>query len=478
MARLEGFARSTAPAAALALALLAAGPGAVPAQAEATAGYDKGFFVKSDNFELHVGTRTQLQFSSTAPDTFLYDSVLGQQDDTSNTNELAVRRFKLILNGFAHKPSIKWKVQLDVERFKPGGGSTGNVRLEEAFVDLTGKRWWQLRLGQFKVPFGYEKMTSSGKLNLVDRSIVHTLFGVDQEPGVNLFGHSADRKLRYDVSVTVGVADNKGFDTTNDVAADGRSDFRYIGRLTFEPLAPYAWEQGAVSNPDEPQLTLQLGLMSNRDTVPQASDRFMPTDAILPFGRAVLGANSPTFPAATETFLAQWKDPALTQSRKTYDRHELELVGAFKYKRGYVEAQAVAGTVDPELRYLRAFNPELRDVEFENAGLRIQGGVFAVPARVEIAARVAATDRRAVARFQTNPNIKQEIEQAEWRLGLNWYLAKHDWKWQIDVGQVETEWMLDGQKLAVPDGPTNPDKVIQHNARRDQEIRTQFQVQF
>ena len=154
-----------------------------------TSGYDKGF--SSGPTPSRSISGPALSFSiRPAADTFQYDSLLAKEEDTSVDNELNVRRFKLYFTGFAHKPTIKFKIQLDVERFRSGTGQSGNVRLEEAFVDLTSRPWTQLRLGQFKVPFGYEKMTSSGRLNLVDRSIVHTFFGVDQEPGVNLFGQS------------------------------------------------------------------------------------------------------------------------------------------------------------------------------------------------------------------------------------------------------------------------------------------------
>ena len=108
------------------------------------------------------------------------------------------------------------------------------MRLEEAFADLTDKPWTQLRIGQFKAPYGYEKMTSSGRLNLVDRSIVHSFFGVNQEPGVDLYGQSFDKKFKYDVAVTTGVSDNNGFDTTNDLDANGKSDFRYMARVVAE----------------------------------------------------------------------------------------------------------------------------------------------------------------------------------------------------------------------------------------------------
>ena len=452
------------------------------ALAETTSGYDKGFFIKSDQWDIRIGTRTQLQYSSTSPDTSITDSLLGKKEDTSNLNELTVRRFKLYMNGTAHKLSLKWKIQLDVERFRAGGGSSGNVRLEEAFLDWTAKPWTQVRLGQFKVPFGYEKMTSSGKLNLVDRSIVHSFFGVDQETGVNLYGQSFDRKFKYDLAVTTGVSDNKGFDTRNEVAANGDSDFRYMGRVTWEPLTPYAFEQGAVTAPDAPQLTLQLGLQSNRQAVPLDGDPFLPAGRVLPFNRGVLGANSSTFDSATDTFLTQWS--TVTNSRKSYDRNEVELVAAYKFGNFAIEGQAISSDVEPELRYLRAKNAALRDIDISAFGSRLQAGYFVIPTRFELAGRWAEVSRESVGQFTGRSDIKQEINQTELRAGLNWYFSKHDWKWQFDVGQIETEWLLNGRRIKVPTrgefagGVGFDDRVIQDNVRKDFEIRTQFQVQF
>lgn len=470
-------------------ATLAVGLAAVPAHAQSqgqpTSGYDKGFFIRSDNFEIHIGTRTQLQYSATMPDTFMYDSLLGQEDDTDVANELSVRRFKLIFNGFAHKPWIKWKVQVDVERFRAGGGSAGNLRLEEAFVELTQKPWTQVRIGQFKVPYGYEKMTSSGKLNLVDRSIVHSFFGVNQEPGVALFGQSFDKKIRYDVAVTTGVADNNGFNTRNDLDANGKSDFRYMARVTWEPLNAYSWEQGAVSAPEKAELSLQLGAMTNRTTIPQDADPFLPKDRILPFKRDVLGANSPDFDGTTDALLASWT--GVSQSRKAYNRNEAELVAAFKIRGFSIEGQGVTGTVKPELKYLRAFNSNLDDIDIRNCGARLQAGIFLLPTRLEVAGRAATVDRRARAKFETDPDVKERILQREYRLGHNWYFAKHDWKWQFDVGQIGTEWKLNGRKLEVPERSQFPgppvgtgfdDRTIQRNERKDKEFRTQFQFQF
>ena len=100
---------------AFALAGLTLALGTGVARAETSAGYDKGFFIKSDNWEIHLGTRTQLQLSTTDPDTFMFDSTLGKRTDTDRLNELNIRRFKFFGSGTIFNPAVKFKFQLDVE---------------------------------------------------------------------------------------------------------------------------------------------------------------------------------------------------------------------------------------------------------------------------------------------------------------------------------------------------------------------------
>jgi hypothetical protein len=256
-------------------------------------------------------------------------------------------------------------------------------------------------------------------------------------------------------------------------------------RLTWEPLDPYAFEQGAISAPEHPQLTLQLGAMMNNNTIPLDTDPFMPKGAILPFGSDVLGAVSPTFPASTNTQLGAWS--SLSNSRKAYDRKEVELVAAFKYRRFSLEGQAIVGVVDPEMKYLQAKDPNLRDLTFDNTGYRVQAGVFVRPTKLELVGRYAAVSREAKAEFASNPSVKEETDLRGLNVGLNWYFSKHDWKWQTDIGQLATQWKLNGRKLAVPDRNDFPgppigsgfdDKTIQNNTRKDYVLRTQFQLQF
>jgi hypothetical protein len=454
-------------------------PPAAPAPLQA--GYDQGFFIKSgDNFELHIGTRIQLQFVSTSPDTFIYDSILGRQVDTELNNQLNIRRFKLWFAGYAFNPSIKFKLQLDTNAYNPGGSGLGNIRLEEAYVDFTAKPWTQLRVGQFKVPYGYEKMTSSGKLNLVDRSIVHVFFGVDQEPGVSLYGQSFGKHFRYDTSITVGIADNHAFSARNDLSATGKSDFRYIGRLTWEPFAPYTFEEGALSNPQSPELTLQFAVMTNQNTIPLDNDFFMPAGYLLSFNRGVLGAASATFPAATDTQIAS----TLSQSRKPYDRNEIEAVAAYKYHRFAIEAQGNGGKVNPDTEWISASNPDFDDLDFKIWGYRIQPSFFLIPTRLEVAGRWAEVERKSTADFITAASVEEKIVTTEWRVGLNWYFLKQDLKWQFDFGQIGNTWSLNGQDLAVPqradfpNGTGYDNRVISNNTRTDTEFRTQLQFQF
>src|SRR5436309_11291943 len=89
----------------LVLALL--GACAAPARADVATGYDKGFFIKSDAFEAHFGARIQLLYAATEPDTFMFDSLFGHEEDQKSLNELNIRRFKFWGIGTAFDPSVK-----------------------------------------------------------------------------------------------------------------------------------------------------------------------------------------------------------------------------------------------------------------------------------------------------------------------------------------------------------------------------------
>src|SRR5262249_34740325 len=143
-----------------------------------------------------------------------------------------------------------------------------------------------------------------------------------------------------------------------------------------------------------------------------------------------------------------------------------------------------AGTVMPDMSYLKAKNNDLQDLNFDNSGARVQAGVMLLPARLELVGRLAQVDRKADADFRATRDAHEENQMREARLGLNWYFSKHDWKWQFDVGEINTELKYNGQKLETPrrsdfaGGVGFDDKVITRNTRKDKEFRTQFQIQF
>src|SRR2546427_8328533 len=115
MAQQRSVVPGTVMGAGLVFVFLVAGAG--PARADVSTGYDKGFYIKSDSFEAHFGSRIQMLYAGTQPDTFMFDSLLGHEEDQKDLNELNIRRFKFWGTGTAFDPSVKWKFQLDMERF-------------------------------------------------------------------------------------------------------------------------------------------------------------------------------------------------------------------------------------------------------------------------------------------------------------------------------------------------------------------------
>jgi hypothetical protein len=153
----------------------------------ATAGYDKGFFIASADGNFRLNLKGQLQTR------FAYNHVnaaaAGAPGGTQANNEYGfeIRRAKLTFAGHVVDPS--WKYELKVA-FERNGGVTGNgsgqVQLEEAFIEKDFGGGIFLRGGQWKNWFNYEEFTSSSAQQFVDRSIVNQYFSTKFVQGVVL----------------------------------------------------------------------------------------------------------------------------------------------------------------------------------------------------------------------------------------------------------------------------------------------------
>lgn len=164
------------------------------------AGYDKGFFLKSsdDKYTMKINGRVQPFFvSRTATDPIDF------------RNAFEIRRARLTLEGNIHSKSLAYKFQTDFGR--------GFVTLKDYYIDAEFAKDTWVRAGQWKRPFSRQQITSTGRLEITDRSITDRLFLGSRDIGVaihNQYEKSPD--FEYIVGVFNGTGDTARFTPTTD----------------------------------------------------------------------------------------------------------------------------------------------------------------------------------------------------------------------------------------------------------------------
>jgi phosphate-selective porin OprO/OprP len=230
-------------------------PVVIAPAAGATVGYDKGFFIQSadERFKLTMSGYIQ----------GLFDARFVEAG--GDTDTFRVRRARLTWAGYAYSKNIQYNLEYDLP----------SNTLLEATITLIANDQFHYKLGQYHVPFTLENMTSSSTLQFVDRSIVHTFFGLpnEREPGTGFNGAVLDKKLEYDV----GVFNGEGVNTIN-----LNNELRYAGRFVFNIAGNPGTEFADTKISKDPQVAIGAAGMFN-DT---------PDPATIPAGGTLANATS------------------------------------------------------------------------------------------------------------------------------------------------------------------------------------------
>jgi phosphate-selective porin OprO/OprP len=144
-----------------------------------------GFTFKSadERFSLSFGSRIQARY------TFIdKDDANGTIQDVSEWN---IRRAKFWLKGHAYSKDLTYKMQVN---FREGSSSK---LLEDAILNYRFIKEAQIQLGQEKVPFARQELTSSGAQQFVDRSNATDTFKPGRDTGVMAHGKAAEGLLEY-----------------------------------------------------------------------------------------------------------------------------------------------------------------------------------------------------------------------------------------------------------------------------------------
>ncbi|MGH7790914.1 MAG: porin [Thermodesulfobacteriota bacterium] len=359
-------------------------------------GYKKagdGFTIKSKdgNYSLRTRLRTQFQFS------------VNDTDGEDTATDFNIRRFRIIWDGNAFTPWFLYYIQVSAD-------NNGDFTLRDAYFDIAYNKMFAPRVGQYKVPFSREELTSSSELQLVERSIVNDEFAFGRDRGASIYG-----VLGNYITYGAGIFNGDG---RNGVSTD--SNLLYAGRIMFTPCC---------------------GELKYGGTFPAGGDYKIEPN---------FGLDKPliAFGAALAVI------PGLNIGNKTPDndidgRFD-EIFGGDVIDSGGAEADVFALTADANFKYsifsaeaeyqFRTIDPD--DGTFEETtdqGFRIQAGLFIVPEFIEVAGRFAY--------IAFDDDVDGRESRYEITPGLNFYLSKsHRWKVQLSYSFINDE-DTDGEEI-------------------------------
>jgi len=195
------------------------------------------------NFKLKLSNGIQFRYTHEDPET------------GTSKGSFRIRRYKLKLAGSALE-DVKFQFQVNF---------AGDPEIEDAWLQYTKNHWIQPRVGQMKVAFGRQNLTSSGKQQFVDRTLVVGEFEARRDQGITLIGHNKNKTFEYNVGIYNGNGINNSENDDN--------EFMYTARVVFTPLGEYKLEEGALDYPESSRLAIGIKtLMNNFETLTMGED--------------------------------------------------------------------------------------------------------------------------------------------------------------------------------------------------------------
>ncbi|MDQ5977672.1 MAG: phosphate-selective porin OprO and OprP [Verrucomicrobiota bacterium] len=132
-----------------------------------------------------------------------------------------VRRARVNVRGSFGK-DFGFKVESDFGANSLSAVTGYRAQLTDLYVEWLAHPEAQLRLGQFKTPFGWEQLMSDTANPFTERSLPSDRLTVSRQIGVMLFGSAAEKRVEYSAGVFNGNGVNNSNNDTDDFMAAAR----------------------------------------------------------------------------------------------------------------------------------------------------------------------------------------------------------------------------------------------------------------
>ncbi len=208
--------------------------------------------IATDKAQLSISNRVQVRFTQEMPD----DSVklAGTESAGDSKGSFRIRRAKTKFEGWFYKKQLTYEVQLN---WPDLSGSPASRALEDAWInwDASNKSTFQIKFGQFKVPFGRQELTSSGSQQFADRTDVSNRYARGRETGIQVHGLLASGKVDW----RLGAFNGNG----RSQSANDNDKYQYNARLQFAPNGDPKFSEGDFESKDKALWAIAVGMESN-----------------------------------------------------------------------------------------------------------------------------------------------------------------------------------------------------------------------
>lgn len=318
--------------------------------------------------------RVQFRWTQHLPDDKAF--IAGTGGPGKGKGEFRIRRAKTELTGWLWRKELTYELQLSWAGPEPGAST--QTPLEDFILsyDVRSDKSFRVSVGQFKVPLGRQEMTSSGKQQFCDRSILSFEFTRGRDIGIQLDGELLGGKLAYMTGIFNG---NAASHLGND-----NEKYQYNARVTWQPWGDVGYSEADFESKDKPLVAISAELEHNDQR--EASGT---TDGLIDLKTTILGGDLvfkyKGFSAFAEYFAREretgagdsFDSPGFHLQLGYFLRRE-KLEAAFRYAR-YDPSEAVAGNDVKEIggalsyyikkHYLK-IQGDLRQLEDEARGVK------------------------------------------------------------------------------------------------------------
>jgi phosphate-selective porin OprO and OprP len=193
--------------------------------------------IESKSAQLQISNRMQVRFTEEDP------------EEGEGRGSFRIRRMRTKFEGWVYTKDLTYELQVDW---------TEAPAMRDAYFnfDMTkGKKAFQIKAGQFKVPFGRQELTSSGSQQFVDRAIASEEFAKGRDIGLQLHGLLVGGALDWRIGAFNGGGRNQ--------ARNDNDAYQYNARLTWQPFGDVKYSESDFDSSDKPLFALAAGYESN-----------------------------------------------------------------------------------------------------------------------------------------------------------------------------------------------------------------------